>query len=784
MNDSSQVSPSESRQVCFGHTRPGAPEQEWEPLHEHLRLVAARAKRNAGAFGAGDEAYLAGVLHDIGKYGPRFQARLRGQCSGIDHWSLGAWAALHAARPCGWAAALAVQGHHIGLQSGNPARANDLDPKKLGVAALHPLGLSLSGIELAKSLRMLAEDSLSPPILSESVLKPSHPRLHTMLAVRMLFSALVDADFIETEAFVRGTPRGRVYRENGPSLQTQASLDHVLKHIDILSRRACSSATVASMRNQLLADCLAAADMPRGVFTMTAPTGSGKTLAMLAFALAHAKKHGARRLIFAIPFLSIIEQTAGIYRSLFSDANADALTVLEHHSLSDIGAGEPHEPNGWDQQRSHARLLSENWDAPVVVTTNVQLLESLFANRPRRCRKLHSIANSVIVFDEAQSLPSSLALPTLGALSCLVRDFGCTVVFATATQPAFDHLDGATRAYARKQRSEPETELGWAPREIVRDAPAMFAAARRVDLVWELDRQLSWQELADRVLEGPGRALVVVNLKRHARELTEVLADRGAAGLEHLSTSLCPAHRTDVLRRVRNRLDESGSTPCILVSTQCIEAGVDLDFPSVYRALGPLEAIAQAAGRCNRNGRESSGRVTVFEPDVEGIRYPPGEYQRAAALTKSLLSQHGPLSIDSPETFRLYYRELYELSGLRSESAEGNELEQAIRGADFPQVAKVYRLINQSTINVVVPWKDGLIEQLRGEPFDRHWIRRARSSTVNAFAPRGLDASLEPAPPTFRGDQPEDWFLLSDTEAYDRRWFGLMLEDANAIWLG
>ncbi|HQR53073.1 MAG TPA: CRISPR-associated endonuclease Cas3'', partial [Burkholderiales bacterium] len=563
--------------------------------------------RLAEAFAEGlhwsEEAWLAGLLHDLGKYGDRFQARLRGQDSGLDHWSQGAWLALSEHRSV--AAALAIQGHHVGLQRGDVHSLRQLAPQAL--TQHHPFRLELSDPDLPRLKRRAGADGLAwntPASTALRVQAGFSEAVAAMLDVRMLFSCLVDADFLDTEAHFEGDGQGKRYRSEGPPLDANAALsalqDFLEQKVRLNSR---ADANVLGAREALWCAATDSATREPGLFTLTAPTGSGKTLAMLKFALEHATRYGLRRIVLAVPFLTIIEQTARIYRSVFSEFPEHF--VLEHHSLAGLGreaaCGDAEEDRGNSSER-HRRMLSENWDAPVVLTTNVQLLESLFSNRPAACRKLHNLAGSVILFDEAQSLPQHLAVPTLAALSHLSAGYRATVVFATATQPAFDTLHDAVSTHAT---------TGWRPREAVPHHASLFASLRRVAVRWPAPREkTAWAALADE-LRSAGQALVVVNLKRHARGLLEMLA--GVEGVFHLSTNLCAEHRRAVLDEVRERLTQ-GKT-CRLISTQCVEAGVDVDFPRVFRALAPLESVAQAAGRCNREGRLSGiGEVTVFEP--------------------------------------------------------------------------------------------------------------------------------------------------------------------------
>ncbi|MEY4195705.1 MAG: hypothetical protein RLZZ226_2073, partial [Pseudomonadota bacterium] len=570
---------------CVGHKH---------RLLDHLSGVARLAEQFAVAAGTEAEARLAGLLHDLGKYADRFQKRLEGQDQGLDHWSLGAHLALYQYRSA--AAALAIQGHHIGLQSLSRDDLLAINPQKL--TENHPQGLALSEADPALLKARLQADGLIPttpemPLIS-GTLKSG---FDTMLDIRLLFSALVDADFIDTEAHFQGGREGKRYRPEGLTLHAETALQRVLAHIHHLATQTRADSRVATVRQTVLDASLASAEQQPGLFTLTAPTGSGKTLAMLAFALAHAARHGLRRVILVVPYLSIIEQTAAIYRDLLG---ADA--VLEHHSLAGLGAEDratDDEDEAGQSRERRRRLLAENWDAPIVITTSVQMLESLFSNRPSACRKLHRLAGSVILFDEVQTLPTGLVLPTLATLSHLACRYQASVVFATATQPAFEHLH---------ERVQTHVAGGWQPRPIVPNPERLFSPLRRVKRHWNSpDEPLSWPDLAAQLREAR-QVLCIVNLKRQAKTLWEMLDDDDSF---HLSTNLCAAHRQRVLTEVRRRLRDD--EPVRLIATQCVEAGVDVDFPVVFRAYGPLEAIIQAEGRCNREGRRSEpGDMHIF----------------------------------------------------------------------------------------------------------------------------------------------------------------------------
>jgi CRISPR-associated endonuclease/helicase Cas3 len=744
----------------FAHSAPFR--EHWEPLKLHLERVAERAAEYASAFDAAAEARTAGLLHDLGKYSDQFTRRLEGRESGLDHWSVGTWAALQEYREAAVAIALAVQGHHIGLQSGNKRSLQQLDPRRL--VANHPLGLRLTESSHELLLERMAADGLELPRF-ESSLSPRGARaLDAMLDTRLLFSALVDADYIETEAHFAGAETGkRVYRTDGPTLDTVRALEVVREEVARLGRKARSSENIRAIRRDLYEASLAAGGRAPGCFTLSAPTGSGKTLSMLAFALAHAVQNPElRRIVIAIPFVNVIEQTARVYRELLAPVFGPHY-VLEHHSLNEPGGGDG--AGDLDEAtRRHTKLLSENWDAPLVVTTNVQMLESLFSNRPSRCRKLHRLARSVILFDEVQTLPPALSIPTLAALSRMAERYGSTVVFSTATQPAFDHLTAEVREHSAH---------GWTPAEIVPPELDLFGRSRRVVVEWEHEARVSWSELAERIAAEP-RVLVIVNLKRHARDLvTAVRALSGAEDLFLLTTNLCPAHRGRVLEEVKSRLDQADGD-CRLIATQCVEAGVDIDFPRAFRALGPLEAIAQAAGRCNRKGELDQGVVTVFLPEDEG--YPLGGYRQATDTTKSILRQLGADRVDltDPGLFRAYYTQYYELTGAPTESARLEALMSDAEGRSFIGVAEKYRLIDQDTIEVLVPFDPEAFRALRREVEERgfptvDWLRFARPYTIQMFRPHDRDEvwnGLEGIP-VGRGERSRDWFVLLRKTWYD-----------------
>lgn len=757
------------------------------PAHNHLVSVAKFAQGFSANRAWKDEATLAGLLHDLGKYADLFQARLRGEEKGLDHWSPGAWVAL--AEYQAVAAALAIQGHHIGLQRGNKDALREFNPTDL--VQRHPLNLRLSDSDLAGLKSRAATDGLCFTKPEHAIVNPRElfsKRIADMLDVRMLFSCLVDADFLDTEAHFNGDEHGKRYREDGPTLDAKMALTALADFMRAKVRtNTKAEQNVLAARNALWDMTTTAAWQVPGLFTLTAPTGSGKTLAMLNFALEHAARHGLKRIILAVPFLSIIEQTAAIYRAVFHSFPANY--VLEHHSLAGLGSEEA-KTDAEAAAEQARRLLAENWDAPIIVTTNVQLLESLFSNRPSACRKLHNLMDSIIMFDEAQTMPQSLAVPTLAALSHLSVGYRTTVLFATATQPAFDVLDRAVAALV---------STGWRPVEAVPDHATLYRMLRRYEVDWPRPNETTgWTTLADEI-RNEEQVLCVVNLKNHATGLLAEL--RNDADIFHLSTNLCALHRRAVLDKVRCRLLDR--RPCRLISTQCVEAGVDVDFPVVYRALAPLDAIAQAAGRCNREGRLTDisgsrqlGQVRVFEPDVSGDfrkRYPTHAYFQAAEVMRAMLIETGGAGLDlnDPAVFRDYYHRLYDVS---KPATQNRGLAEAVDAVDFARVAKEYRLIDQAAIQVLVPYTpycdrfEELRQQQDEEGISGKWIRGAQGLAVSIFRPRPEHLAWEvliPAKLRYGKGVSDEWFILEDRsgELYDNV-FGLRLPQSQQILIG
>lgn len=649
-------------------------------LEEHLKAVATLAAEFSAAFDSAEPnrrwAYLAGMWHDLGKYRPGFQRYVRlpdGENAHIEEGRVSSREKTHSAagalwamqklnqpnRPLGNILAYLIAGHHAGL--------GDWDQ-----GLKERLAETYAQQELKEAL------AAQPPseVLNHVPGPPCIPGGADGFAlwVRMLFSCLVDADFLDTEAhFDAGKP---AHRTGFPALgQMRQAFDAYMAALPVVN------SPVNTLRADVLRQCRAKAALPPGFFSLTVPTGGGKTLSSLAFALEHAQAHSKRRVIYAIPYTSIIEQTADVFRRVFAALGEDVL--IEHHSQADVAEKD---------ETARSRLACENWDAPLVVTTNVQLFESLFAAKTSRCRKLHNIVGSIIVLDEAQQLPPEFLQPILDVLNLLVAHYGVTVVLCTATQPALSssaYFDSTKNLRGLKN-----------VREIMDNPDALFAALERVRVELPKDWQTPtpWEEIAAQLC-AEDCVLAIVNTRKAARELHRLMPE----GTLHLSALMCGAHRQDVIAQIKQRLqakrDGSDTRPLRVVSTQLVEAGVDIDFPVVYRAIAGLDSLAQAAGRCNREGRlPEKGRVVVFVPPD---KVPLGHLRKAADACVSTLrgQEHAPLA---RALFERYFKQLYYSVDLDKHSVVAKLKMQRNWTVQFGEVAKVFKLIDDSEQATVV----------------------------------------------------------------------------------
>ncbi len=677
-------------------------------LEDHLRSVAERASAFATSLDASDWARLAGLWHDMGKYRPGFQRYIRAVGGGdahletlpgkIKHAIVGA---IHAASLGAYGQLLAypIAGHHAGLPDWYPDGAGAALSQELAneVAALAD---ALSG-GIPNEILSAAKAGLSRP----PIRKPDE--LHLWL--RMLFSCLVDADFLDTEAALDANRAG--HRGGYCAI----ALLRTIYEQFMAARFSIADTPVKTLRNEIRAACLAHAGEAPGLFSLTVPTGGGKTLASLGFALRHAERHDLKRIIYVIPYTSIIEQTADVFRGVF--AGIEPTPVIEHHSNLEA-----------EHETAKSRLATENWDAPMVVTTNVQFFESLYAAKSSRCRKLHNIVDSVVILDEAQLLPPEHLAPILDVLRQLIERYRVTVVLSTATQPELG-----------KSRFDPFGRellkgLGDA-RELAPDPARLYRELERVtvNLPASPEQRRTWDEVAGESAQHE-QVLCIVNRRDDADELWRKLP----TGTIHLSARMCGAHRSLVIADIRRRL--AAGEPLRVVSTQLVEAGVDLDFPVVYRAMAGLDSIAQAAGRCNREGRlAEKGRVVVFNPPKPS---PRGLLLKAEQAAQRVLAGASgePLT---PANYVRYFDQFYAVVGTDPQRLYDKEgvlqlLNQNAANAQFQfrTAAEKFRLIpDQGQRPVFVQWGEGakLIELLKRIGPNRELMRKLQRHTVTLY---------------------------------------------------
>jgi len=683
----------------YAHSVPGRPAEEWQPLEEHLKNVAELAKTFAEDFNAGDWAYHAGLWHDLGKYSDEFQKMLQAgndpdahvetKQGRVDHSTAGAQHSFNLLKDRGKILAYTIAGHHAGLPNGNDNEHSCLS-ERLN--------------KTVPNYKSCPEGIKTLQALPELTFKPDMKRVGLQLScfIRMLYSCLVDADFIDTEAFM--DKEKPLWRKGYPS---QSALNEKLTAaLDRLLAKAPPT-KINMHRAAILTNCLSAAELPQGLFSLTVPTGGGKTLSSLAFAMKHALKYNLKRIIYVIPYTSIIEQNAAVFREILGE---DA--VLEHHSN--------YEPKEEDYR---SRLAAENWDAPVIVTTNVQFFESLYSCRSSQSRKLHNIAKSVLILDEAQMLPVPLLKPCIEILRELSCSYNTTIVLCTATQPALstaetfkDGLDNVT--------------------EIISNPVELYTVFKRIQT--EPLSTLSDDMLAEKIKEHK-QALCIVNTRKHARQIFEKL--QGIEGCYHLSALMCPAHRTKVLKNIKTALAEEKT--CRVISTQLVEAGVDVDFPVVFRSIAGIDSLAQAAGRCNREGRLAEhGKFYIFSPES---RLPPGHFRQAAETANTVIRHHNdPLSLEAVEE---YFKTLYWMKGEQLDTYHLMEsLRAGVMKGDFPfrEVHERFKIIKDGMESIIIPWDknaERIIQGIRYSENPGAFTRPAQRYTVQVF-PKVLSALL------------------------------------------
>lgn len=705
MNESNR-----SKQHFFAHRREDEDCINWQPLFEHLQNTAELARNFGLDANVAELAYIAGLFHDLGKYSPEFQKRLMGGPR-VDHSTAGAKELINIFK--GTSQELFAQllvypilGHHAGM----PDYGNEADMEggtvcarlknKLPDYTQYRLELNLSDLPFPKHLHIR-------PLRLE--LYPGKPQkdyigFSISFLIRMIYSALVDADFQETETYMQGSAKMRGGYYKIPALRDM--LDAHLKQFDN------PTSAINRKRNETLRACIEKGENEKpGFFKLTVPTGGGKTLASMAFALHHAAKFDLKRVIYVIPFTTIIEQNAKVFKNIFGEEQ-----VLEHHSNFDWEGRKNENPD--DRTISvlaKLKLAAENWDIPIIVTTNVQFFESLFAKKSSRCRKLHNLAKSVMIFDEAQMLPRELMRPAMAAVWELVTNYGASAVFCTATQPGLE-------------RFLPEdTEI----KELAPDPQVLFDFYKRVEI--KNLGEITDDDLLTR-LNAHRQVLCIVNTRRHASGLFRGLQGEGNF---HLSTLMCPVHRRAKIEEIKERL--SDGKPCRVISTTVMEAGIDLDFPVGYRALTGLDSINQAAGRVNREMKLDVSEMYIFEPKSEYIKRIPSYLRQSAEIARMVLRDYstGPISIPAIQAFfgRLYDLQdpniSFDFKNIMNcfDSAEGR--------FNFETAARAFQVIEDPTETVIIPYNEeanGLIEDLKYAQYKTGILRKLQPYSVSIFS--------------------------------------------------
>lgn len=683
---------------------------EEQPLKRHLEGTALLCGQFADNFGAYEWGFCCGLLHDIGKYSLKFQKRLQGSEDSVDHSTAGA-------KVC-WDRkgmyqflSYCIAGHHAGL------------PDTGGASDMGTRGTMMGRMKKKLENYQAYDKEIEIPLLKIPPFQPvkdENPGFFFSMLIRMLYSCLVDADYLDTEFFMNG----REIRDRGESIPVLYQ-----KFTESISGwlNNCDLETINGRRTEILNHCIKMGEASKGLFTLTVPTGGGKTISSLAFALKHAKEHHMDRIIYVIPYASIIEQNAKVFSDILGADN-----VLENHCNLDYESSEELKP---------MQLAAENWDRTVIVTTNVQFFESLFSNKSSKCRKVHNIANSVIIFDEAQMLPSDYLKPCISAMEQLLRYYRSSIVLCTATQPALKGLLSQEIAV----------------RELCPRVEEQFEFFKRVSI--KNLNKLSEDELAEKLMDEE-QALCILNTKKCAQRIYQNIK---AEGVYHLSTSMYPAHRKRALNEIRERLKKQKR--CVVVSTSLVEAGVDLDFQTVYRQLAGVDSIIQAAGRCNREGRRpfSECFTYIFKLDIRETV--PGQRQQIE-VAESLLSDNR--SLEELETVKRYFEILYHFRG---ESLDKKEiLKKFDRGNfQFSSVGREFRLIEENTKTILIPKEEDaqkILEQLKIKGFTKELLRKMGQYCVNVyendfqqmFAAGMLNGISE--------DLKDDYFVLRDMEKY------------------
>ncbi|WP_294472111.1 CRISPR-associated helicase Cas3' [uncultured Ruminococcus sp.] len=727
---------------------------EKEELWKHLIKTGDLAADFAAAFGEEIAGEWLGIFHDAGKASELFQEVLEHHEHNVNHAAAGA-------SILGGYKILSrvIFAHHDGLQWFIDDDLKNSYSEKATNDSFRGKRFSVLGKEQFETVLGYIRENVGIP-KDKPVLKKDmasfYKNLPVMLHCRMLLSCLCDADYTASASH---EDENILELAKDNVIEPDLVMEHLTTYRENIKKNSKADDNLNKLRDEVYNSCNEAAVNEPGMFTLTAPTGTGKTLALLAFAAKHCMKYGKRRIIIVLPFLSIISQNAKIYRKICKD-------VLEAHSMASYGADD------------EFKLLAERWNSPVVITTSVKFFETFFKSKPSDMRFLHSISNSVIVFDEAQSIPTELMGTTIETMRALCETYNSTVLFSTATLPPFD---------IRK-------DIVFNAKEIIPAPEQLFEKTKRVEVDWDIKEKTSLEQIADEMTALPS-VCCVLNRKDHTHKLYELLLDRCQENeCFHISTDMCKSHREMVISIITQRLENN--LPCRLVSTSCIEAGVDLDFKVMYRALASLDSIVQCAGRCNRNGK-NMGKMKVFIPDEEKL-YPVKFIENAAAKVKLISSSH-PINICDPEHIKEYYEMMLNDNNYNHDRST---LTQAIDEHDFEAVEKEYRFIPSNGVNVIVPYVEDkglyhglseeeqkktlyyeLITEARAKGISKSWMQKAAPITVTSYREDKLKDIADPCQMYLSNGKKKDvpgWYILLGSKFYDKN-EGLVFDDDSSL---
>ena len=695
-------------------------------LIDHLVKVSELSGEFAECLELSEYAEIIGMMHDIGKYSNRFQERINGNDKiKVDHSTSGAQEAFKRRLLI---ASFCIAGHHGGIPDigGRADRENDSTLQGRLKRNTENYSAWIEEVDNSKF---------------KSIIEPfAKDRIPYSFVIRFLFSCLVDADYLDTENFMSN---GAVSRQSGDKLIDLLTL--INKHI---AKWQNPSGKLNILRTQMLNECIdVGLNSSDKLFTLTVPTGGGKTISSMAFALNYAVKHRKKRIIYVIPYTSIIEQNAEVFRKIFGTKN-----VLENHSNVDFKEID-------EETKTQMMLAAENWDSPIVVTTAVQFFESFFSNKPSKCRKIHNIADSVVIFDEAQMLPLDYLLPCATAIRQLAENYNSAVVLCTATQPNFQSILNLTDKNGSKYQLT----------EICKSADDLTNDFKRVN--FKYDGKLEDDEIVSE-LKQCNQVLCIVNKKAHAQKIYSMLGESDENF--HLSTYMCPAHRQKVIQEIRKRLDEN--KPCRVISTSLIEAGVDIDFPTVYRAVSGIDSILQAGGRCNRENKRNSAEsvVHIFNTD-EVLSY----QQINTDVALDVINKYGD-EIFLPEAVKMYFDNLYYYRDIDKTHKvfDKKEIIKSITNLEFESVAKKFKMIENDTKTLYISTEENRkeIDDLRHGNYSKELFRKLQQYVVNLYE-RDFEKLDEACAVEYVDNS---FYVLSDSNYYSHK-TGITFPDDNTL---